>query len=78
MWRLRFGNRLVDVGSVGEKVTLRQSFVKYCVIRIFSVSIDQLLLHNYVSLPLIIICNQQSSKNITLLPKFNLICRYLR
>jgi len=41
MWRLGFDNSLVLYGSVADKVTLRQGFVKYCVIRILSISIDQ-------------------------------------
>jgi len=76
IWRLSFDFRLVHVGSVTDKVTMRQIFPKCCVSSVFSISIDQPLLHNHLSLTLIIICGQQHSQKLTVLPKLMLICRY--
>jgi len=73
MWRLRFDFRLVHVGSVADKVTLRKIFPKYYVISVFSLHFDQPLLHKHLSLALIFIYNQQ----LTLLPKLTLFCQYL-
>ena len=76
LWRLRFDVRLVHVGSVTDQVTMRQIFPKCCVSSVSSVSIDQPLLHNHLSLTLIIICGQQHSQKLTVLPKLMLIYRY--
>jgi hypothetical protein len=75
---LRFDIRLVHVGSVADKVTLRMIFPKYYVISIHYIYWS-LLFHSHLSLLLIIFCNQKlSKKKLTLLSKLTLICRYLK